>query len=245
MARISFLLILLTSFVCAGPQADESSQILEKIDYFRVPYNDFLIRTRITSFEKERVKETAVFDAYISGPEKSLVIAKDYKTRDMKLLYVKENMWVHLPNTHRPIRITPIQRLMGEASNGDIARVNLSGDYDVVQLGTESIEGVLCLKLQLTARKKAATYHKIILYVREQDYRSVKAEFFLLSGKHFKTAYYEEYREIAGRKTLSKMTIFDTIQKEKKTVFEYILIENKSLPAKYFNKNYLIHIKDL
>ena len=245
MARISFLLILLTSFVCAGPQADESSQILEKIDYFRVPYNDFLIRTRITSFEKERVKETAVFDAYISGPEKSLVIAKDYKTRDMKLLYVEENMWVHLPNTHRPIRITPIQRLMGEASNGDIARVNLSGDYDVVQMGTESIEGVLCLKLQLTDKKKSATYHKIILYVWEKNYRSVKAEFFLLSGKHFKTAYYEEYKQVSGRPTLSKMTIFDAIQKEKKTVFEYILIENKTLPAKYFNKNYLIHIKDL
>jgi len=243
--RTALLLILLVSFVWAGPQADESAQILKKIDYFRVPYDDFLIRTRITSFEKETVKETAVFDAYINGPEKSLVIAKDYNTKDMKLLYVQENMWIHLPNTHRPIRITPIQRLMGEASNGDIARVNLSGDYDVVRLGNENIKGVLCLKLQLTARKKSATYHKIILYVREQDFRSVKADFFLLSGKHFKTAYYDEYREIAGRKTLSKMTIFDALQKEKKTVFEYILIEEKSLPAKYFNKNYLIHIKDL
>ena len=245
MARISLLLIFLSSFLWAVSQADESSQILGKIDYFRVPYTNFLIRTRITSYEKEKVKETAVFDAYISGPEKSLVIAKDYKTKNMKLLYVEENMWVHLPNTHRPIRITPIQRLMGEASNGDIARVNLSGDYDVVQLGTETIEGVLCLKLQLTARKKSATYHKIILYVREKDYCSVKADFFLLSGRHFKTAYYEEYKQISGRSTLSKMTIFDAIQKEKKTVFEYMLIEDKTLPAKYFNKNYLIHIKDL
>ena len=245
MSRISLLLIFLSSFLGVGPQADTSSQILEKIDYFRVPYNDFLIRTRITSYEKEKIKETALFDAYISGPEKSLVIAKDYKTKNMKLLYVEENMWVHLPNTHRPIRITPIQRLMGEASNGDVARVNLSGDFDVKQLGTENIEGVLCLKLQLTARKKSATYHKIILYVREKDYRSVRAEFYLLSGKHFKTAYYEEYRQVSGRPMLSKMTIFDAVQKEKKTVFEYILIEDKTLPVKYFNKNYLIHIKDL
>jgi len=245
MSRIPLLLILLASFVWAGPQEDESSRILEKIDNFRVPYDDFLIRTRITSYEKEKVKEAAVFDAYISGPEKSLVIAKDYKTKDMKLLYVEENMWVHLPNTHRPIRITPIQRLMGEASNGDVARVNLSGDYDVERLGQEDLEGTQCLKLKLTARKKSASYHKIILYVCEIDYRSIKAEFFLLSGKHFKTAYYEEYRQVAERNTLSKMTIFDAIQKEKKTVFEYILIEEKSLPAKYFNKNYLIHIKDL
>ena len=245
MSRISLLLILVASFVCAGSQSDESSQILGKIDYFRVPYNDFLIRTRIISYEKEKIKETAVFDAYISGSEKSLVIAKEYKTKDMKLLYVEENMWVHLPNTHRAIRITPIQRLMGEASNGDVARVNLSGDYDVVNLGTDNISGSPCLKLQLTAKKKSATYHKIILYVREKDYRSVKAEFFLLSGKHFKTAYYEEYKQVSGRTTLSKMTIIDAVQKDKKTVFEYTQIEEKILPSKYFNKNYLIHIKDL
>lgn len=228
-----------------GPQTDESSQILNRIDHFRVPFNDFLIRIRITSYEKERIKETAVFDAYISGAEKSLVIAKDYKTKDLKLLYVEENMWVHLPHTYRPLRITPVQRLMGEASNGDVARVNLSGDYEVERLGTVNLDGVLCLKLKLTAKKKSATYHRIILYVREKDYRSVRAEFFLLSGKHFKTAHYDEYRPIAGKMILSKMTIFDALRKGSKTVFEYILIQEKNLPSKYFNKNYLIHIKDL
>lgn len=228
-----------------GPQTDESSQILNRIDHFRVPFNDFFIRIRITSYEKERIKETAVFDAYISGAEKSLVIAKDYKTKDLKLLYVEENMWVHLPHTYRPLRITPVQRLMGEASNGDVARVNLSGDYEVERLGTVNLDGVLCLKLKLTAKKKSATYHRIILYVREKDYRSVRAEFFLLSGKHFKTAHYDEYRPIAGKMILSKMTIFDALRKGSKTVFEYILIQEKNLPSKYFNKNYLIHIKDL
>lgn len=228
-----------------GPQTDESSQILNRIDHFRVPFNDFFIRIRIISYEKERIKETAVFDAYISGAEKSLVIAKDYKTKDLKLLYVEENMWVHLPHTYRPLRITPVQRLMGEASNGDVARVNLSGDYEVERLGTVNLDGVLCLKLKLTAKKKSATYHRIILYVREKDYRSVRAEFFLLSGKHFKTAHYDEYRPIAGKMILSKMTIFDALRKGSKTVFEYILIQEKNLPSKYFNKNYLIHIKDL
>ena len=240
-----FILICISLLLWTGPQTDESSQILNRIDHFRVPFSDFLIRIRITSYEKERIKETAVFDAYISGPEKSLVIAKDYKTRDLKLLYVEENMWVHLPHTHRPLRITPIQRLMGEASNGDVARVSLSGDYEVERLGTVDLDGVLCLKLKLTAKKKSATYHRIILYVREKDYRSLKAEFFLLSGKHFKTAYYDEYRLVAGKIVLSKMTIFDALRRGSKTVFEYILIQERNLPSKYFNKNYLIHIRDL
>ena len=101
----------------------DAQALLKKIDNYRVPYEKFLITTEITSFEQNRIKETAVFDAYIDGYNKSLVIARTYKTKGMKILYVNENMWVHLPNSRRPIRITPVQRLMGQASNGDVARV--------------------------------------------------------------------------------------------------------------------------
>ena len=35
-----------------------------------------------------------------------------------------DDMWVYLPDTSRPIRITPLERLSGDASNGDVARTN-------------------------------------------------------------------------------------------------------------------------
>jgi hypothetical protein len=154
-------------------------------------------------------------------------------------------MWVQLPNTHRPLRITPIQRLMGEASNGDVARLGLSRDYTAESLGKEIVEGTACLKLKLTARSRGATYHKIMLFVREKDLRTVKAEFFLLSGKHFKTAYYTEFKSFNGKTLLAEMTIIDELQQWKKTTIEYLSVEEKSLPARYFNKNNLVHIKGL
>ena len=40
-----------------------------------------------------------------------------------------DDMWVYLPDTSRPVRITPLERLSGDASNGDVARTNYAVDY--------------------------------------------------------------------------------------------------------------------
>ncbi len=237
------MIFILCSILTTASVAQDN--ILEKIDAFRVPYREFLVRTKIITYEKEELKETAIFDAYMNGNDKSLVVAKEYKTKGMKLLYVEENMWVQLPNSQRPIRITPIQRLMGEASNGDVARVSLADDYTAEIIGEEKVNDIACHKLQLMAKKNSATYHKIMLWVRQQDFRPVKAEYFVISGKHIKTAFFESFRPAAGRMILEKMTIYDELKKDSKTIFEYVKIEEKKIPIKYFNKNYLIHVTDL
>ena len=237
------LIYLLCIIVSTASFAQDN--LLEKIDKFRVPYKEFLVRTKITTYQNDELKETAVFDAYMSGNDKSLVVAKEYKTKGMKLLYVDENLWIQLPTSRRPIRITPIQRLMGEASNGDVARVSLADDYSAEIIGSENIDGVECHKMLLMAKKKSATYHKIILYSRKQDYRLVKAEYYVVSGKHIKTAFFDKFMPIAGKTILKQMTIYDELKKKNKTVFEYTRIEEKKLPVKYFNKNYLINVRDL
>ncbi len=234
--------------VCWGflySQPDPSANILERIDAYRVPYEAFIIRTRITTYKNDRVTENAVFDVYIQGDDRSLVIQKAGKNRDMKLLYVDEMLWVHLPSSRRPIRITPIQRLMGQASNGDVAMVSYGDDYTYESVGTEQIAGVDCLKLLLMAQSSSATYNKIHLYVRAYDYRPVKADFYLISGKHFKTAVYDAYFDVEGQEILQRMTIFDVLRPDEKTTFEYEEILEKSIADKYFNKNYLIHVRGL
>lgn len=223
----------------------ESDSLIRRIDAYRVPFEQFFIRTRLTATIGDEVDETAVYDAYMYGSEKSLVIQKAGKNRDMKILYVQEKLWVHLPGTRRPIRITPIQRLLGQASNGDIARVSYGEDYEAVSSGQITVKNIPCLKILLTAQKKSATYPKIVLYVREKDYRPVQAEFYLLSGKHYKTATYDRYMMFNGKMLLEKMTINDEVRKGRKTVFEYEGIQEKKIAVKYFNKNYLIHVTGL
>ena len=73
----------------------------------------------------------------------------------------------------------------------------------------------------------------------------MKAEYYVVSGKHIKTAFFDKFMPIAGKTILQKMTIYDELKKDNKTVFEYLKIEEKQIPVKYFNKNYLINVRDL
>ncbi|MBN2206960.1 MAG: hypothetical protein JW742_06130, partial [Candidatus Aminicenantes bacterium] len=61
---------------------------LVRIDAFRVPEagGDFRVRTKISDWNGTTLVETALFDVYASGADKSLVIARDYKTEGMRLL---------------------------------------------------------------------------------------------------------------------------------------------------------------
>ena len=239
--------LFITVFLFSALQvyADDPLEILKKLDSYRITYEEFSLQLNLTSYRDNSILETAVFNVYIKGSDKSLVVAQKYRTKDMKMLYADENLWVQLPGARRPVRITPIQRLMGEASNGDVAQLSFVRDYELEVLGDEKIDNVECKKLLLSAKRSSATYNKIILFARKNDHLPVKAEYYLVSGKHFKTAYFEKYFTVGGKKTLQKMTIHDVIKKGYKTTFEYLNVKEIKLPVKYFNKNYLIHIKGL
>jgi len=240
---ITLVLLLYAAGVCTAQQ--QGAELIKKIDSFRTPYNEFLITTRIRSYSNGTLKETALFDAYMNGTEKSLVVQKEGINRRMKILYSNEKLWVQLPSARRPIRITPIQRLMGQASNGDIARVSYGTDYNAANAGTGECSGINCSIIELTARKKSATYHRIMLWARASDLRPVKAEFYLVSGRHFKTAFFDEYMSVGGRSVVKKLTIIDTVRKQSKTTFTYEKIEPKTIPGKYYNKNFLVHVRGL
>lgn len=232
-------------FLPALGLAQSADSLLARVDGFQVPYEEFLSRTRITTYQDGAVDEDAVFDAYISGPEKSLVIQKEGRNREMKILYHEEKLWVSLPGSRRPLRITPIQRLMGQASNGDVARVGFRNDYTVQATRPDTVAGEVCRVLRLKAKKASSTYASIDLWVRAVDNRPVKADFYLTSGKLLKRAKYDRYELYQGRPLLKGMTLFDEIRKNEKTVFIYEKIEPRSIPAHYYNKNYLVHVRDL
>jgi outer membrane lipoprotein-sorting protein len=147
-----------------------------------------------------------------------------------------DDMWVYLPDTSRPIRITPLERLSGNASNGDIARTNYASDYDAALLRSEAVGGVQCNVLELNARRKGATYRKILYWLRATDARPVKADFFLASGKYIKSATFDEYRQVGGLTLLRRLTIYDQIRKNSHSVLEYTGFAARNLPDRMFHQ---------
>jgi len=195
-----------------------------------------VVRVRITDFESGRPDEEHLYEVSQKGTDKTYVDFMSSREKGEHLLMLGDDMWVYLPDTSRPVRITPLERLTGDASNGDVARTNYAADYSPVYLRTEKVGNVECYVLDLTAKRKGATYHRILYWLRVQDARPVRAEFYLTSGKHIKSATFDEYAPSSGKELLRKLTLYDEIRHNSRSVLEYSGAAPRSLPDKLFNQ---------
>jgi len=239
----TFLLILLAAFlvtvavVCraATPaNTPDADAILKRADAFRNGWPSYVLHVRITNFEGDKSDEVKLYEVSQKGTEKTYVEFMSPREKGQHLLMLGDDMWVYLPDTSRPIRITPLERLSGDASNGDIARTNYAADYTPVFLRTEMVGAERCNVLELTAKRKGATYQRILFWVRVEDARPVKAEFYLTSGKHIKSATFDEYASVGGKMQLRRMTLYDEIRHNSHSVLEYSGIAPRELADKLF-----------
>jgi hypothetical protein len=166
------------------------------------------------------------------------------KVKGQKILMIDRNMWFIKPGLRKPVPISPRQKLMGGASYGDIASTNYAGDYQIMAAQKEVINGKPCLRLTLAAKDKKVTYDRIDYWISTIDNVGIKADFFTISGKRFKSAVftYENRIEIHGklRPFVSKMTITDALIGQNITTLSYSEVNIASIPDAAFNLNLLV-----
>lgn len=162
---------------------------------------------------------------------------------DQKLLMVGRNMWFARTGLRRPVPISPRQRLLGQASNGDIAATNYAKDYNPAIVGDEMVDGEACYRLTLTAKSDEVTYPRIDYWVSVSKNQAVRADFYSFSGKVVKSALFEyaAQLEYQGRKQafISRMVIVDRIRTDQKTVLQYSDVHAAALPRRTFDLNFL------
>jgi outer membrane lipoprotein-sorting protein len=237
----TFLLIFVIGFLItwalvghAAPATPDAEAILKHADTYRNGWPSYVLKVKITSYEAGRSDEEKLYDVSQKGTEKTYVEFMSPREKGEHLLMLGDDMWIYLPDTSRPVRITPLERLSGDASNGDIARTNYAVDYTPTYVRTERVGTEECNVLDLAAKRKGATYQRILFWVRVQDARPVRAEFYLTSGKHIKSATFDDFAPIGGRVQLRRMTLYDEIRHNSHSVLEYSGIAPKELPDKLF-----------
>jgi outer membrane lipoprotein-sorting protein len=208
--------------------------ILKRSDGYRNGWPSYVLHVKITSFESNKADEEKLYEVSQKGTEKTYVEFMSPREKGQHLLMLGDDMWVYLPDTSRPVRITPLERLSGDASNGDVARTNYAADYTPVYVRSEKTGTDDCYVLNLTARRKGATYQRILYWVRVQDDRPVRAEFYLTSGKLIKSATFDDFLSVGGRAQLRRMTLYDEIRHNSHSVLEYSGIAPRELPDKLF-----------
>ena len=156
-----------------------------------------------------------------------------------KLLQLGRNMWYGRPDIQKAISISSRQKLAGPAANGDIASTNYSEDYEAKLLRMDSFGGEPVYVLSLEAKSRFVTYDKIVYWVSEKRLVPVKAEFFTVSGKLFKTAIFEVNNMIdkKGKKSpfVSRMIIRDSYDNNNVSTLEYSNVRVAKFPLDIFS----------
>lgn len=240
--QLGALLVLLASAFSAHADNLESlsaEALLERVDEYRNFKNTaFSFDLELVSEEKAKEPKTFGMHAKILNSHTSLVVYKEpVREQGKALLMNGRHLWFFSKMAKKPIRITPQQRLLGEASNGDVASTDFSGDYQP-QLMTDANAEPGEKVLQLNAKPDSlAAYHKILLWVDATNAQPKKAEFYTESGKHLKTAYYTRFDALAaldGKQQLVELEIHNALTQGNITRMRYSNFKTESLQENQF-----------
>lgn len=224
----------------AESQQPDAAEIVERADRIRFPAEGFQVDIKATTTAPDGNPDIKKFRVLSKGNDNTLLMTTFPKTERGQILLMKnKDLWVFLPAVSQPVRLPLSQRLTGQVANGDLARANFAGDYIPSMLRTETIDGKDHHVLELTAAGRGTTYHRVLYWVDQGNHRPFKAEFFTLSGRHIKTAYYEAYQTLGGAVRPTKLVFTDALREGHQTVLEYTDMQMRDLPDKVFTKQYL------
>lgn len=224
--------------------------ILAASDAVRNPGQPFKVTITLTEFEKGQQVDASTLTSYArtidaSGQFASLVRFVQ-PARDAGKLMLKSgnDLWFFDPGTKASVRISPQQRLMGQASNGDVITVNFARDYKATVAGEETIQdgerrSRRTLKLALTPTSEDATYAGIELWVDADSSAPLKAKLFADSGRLLKTAYYRRFQTQMGAERPTETVIIDGLNPQSVTLVRFSDFSARNMPVSWFQRDYL------
>jgi len=230
------MLWLLTPVVVS---ADEIMQRLQHADSYRQNVASVRVEMQVRLYKQKVLDKTRRYSVFVASGRRSLVLLQSAAEQGQKVLMRDDQFHLFMPRSRRAIRITPLQKLLGEVSTGDVASMTWHEDYTPRLLKErETINGVACRLLELVSHRAGTTYARIELYLDRLSDEPVYARLYLHSGKLAKQASYK-MGEMDGRRMVVGMTLLDGIKAGQSTEVSYLSMTQVEIPDNYFNPQYL------
>jgi outer membrane lipoprotein-sorting protein len=244
---IALSLLLLVTHAAAAPSAED---IVKAADAVRNPGRPFSVTNALTEYRDGQETGSSVLRVYAkrdaAGGQFHSLIQFVAPARDAQklMLYNDRDLWFFDPSSKASVRLSPQQRLLGQASNGDAVTVNLWNDYSPRLVAEEDItdgehKPRHTYKLALAARTSSATYDHIDLWVDTDDSQPIKALFFAASGEMLKTAYYRRMQMQLGAMRPTETVIIDGLNPRWVTVMRYSGYAVRDIPEIWMQRDYL------
>lgn len=235
----------------ANPSAQE---IVAAVDASRNPGQGFRVTNALTEYVSGKVEASNQLVVFVRQNKTT----KQYDNLVRYVLPVRDagkmvlmngpNMWFYDPSSKASVRISPQQRLLGQASNGDVATVNLAKDYNATILGEEKLldadrQNRDCWHLELKAATDEAVYSKVEYWVEKSTNRQIKGKFYSDSGRLLKIAYYHKFQPMLGRVVPTETIIIDAVNQNLVTTMSMSEMQAREVPDSWFQRDYLPRLK--
>lgn len=248
------LLLLAWAALVSAANAPNAQEILAASDAVRNPAKPFGLTTHLVEYRNG--KETANMRLAIyakaeahGGQFRNLVRFVE-PLRDANKLMLKSgnDLWFYDPSSKASIRMSPQQRLLGQAANGDVVTVNLALDYQARLEAEEDIQDGYrktrhCYKLALAASSPDVTYHRVELWIDATTKQPVKGKYYSESDRLLKTAYYRKVERQLGAERPTETVIIDGLDPNWVTVMRYSDWAWRDVPDAWLQRDYLPRFK--
>lgn len=236
-------------------EADLAWRAVARADQIRNPQQAFRARMRLTEFRNGEARDSATLVLH-SKPEpgtgrfrnlaRYVEPAADY---GKAILMDDKTFWFYDPASSATIRISPQQRLVGQAANGDVMSVNFGVDYTPRMMGEETIRDADNIerktwRIELKAASPAAVYMRIEYWIERDTFQPVKARFFVDSGRALKRAFYRKFSQQLGELRPGEVVILDEVDKSVVTKLVLTSYAAQEVPDNWFNREYLPKLRD-
>ena len=221
--------------------AQDVPTLLKAADRYRMSSDNMQVETQISvlnadgSPDKERR-----YTVFAQQKHQSLVLMQSPAEKGQKVLMLGDDFWLLMPGSQRPLRITPMQKLLGDASTGDIATMSWADDYTGTVAGEAPCgePAQACVHLSLTAARKGVTYQRIELWLGKARHEPIKADLFVQSDKLAKQARFVMDKPAAPT-AVTEMLLRDQLTNKKETQVRYLGRKEKSVPEAWLNPMFL------
>ena len=224
--------------------APSAAALLAAADKYRTLQDNLQVDTLVTLLNADgSVDKERRYTVFVQAQHKSLVLMKSPAEAGQKVLMLGDDFWLLMPGSQRPMRITPSQKLLGDASTGDIATMSWSEDYVGSVVGEESCELTdapprPCLHLSLAAQRKGLSYQRIELWLGKARHEPLRADLYVQSDKLAKRARFV-FDKPAAPTLVTEMLLQDQLSNHKLTRVQYLGRVPRQVPEAWLNPMFL------
>lgn len=234
----------------ATARSQTAAQIVATADNVRNPSAAFRSTVRLTEYIQGRERDHSTLVVFSKEDPatrqfRNLVqYAEPARDAGKRVLLDGRSLWFFDPASKQSVRISPQQRLIGQAAVGDVLTVSLAADYAPTLLGTDQMLDAArierqCWHLDLRAANDRAVYNHVEYWVERGTFNPVKEKLYSDSGRLLKIAYFRKFSQRLGAVRPIEQIIIDAVDTSLATTATLSDDAFQEVPDVWFQRDYL------